>query len=131
MPIHQNATLLKGQHPPSPAEMAEIVNLPCHEDISTPMHMPMGTSPKIPYAITMSIGFHPYTNSNQCAIQRRVHINADGSRKFTIGESAPAYQSLYGENEGRTVTLSREHSPTHTLPEVVRRIFDHNNPRIS
>ena len=64
MPIHQNATLLKGQHPPSPAEMAEIVNLPCHEDISTPMHMPMGTSPKIPipYAITMSIGFHPYTN---------------------------------------------------------------------
>jgi len=62
MPIHQNATLLKGQHPPSPAEMAEIVNLPCHKDISTPMHMPMGTSPKIPYAITMSIGFHPYTN---------------------------------------------------------------------
>ncbi len=53
-------------------------------------------------------------HSNWCAIQCQVHINTDGSWKFSIGESAPAYHSLYGKNKRHT--LSREHSPTHTPP---------------
>jgi hypothetical protein len=61
MSIDQNATLLKGQHSPSLAKMAEMENLPYQEGIGLFMHAPVGTNPNIHYTTTISVGFHPCT----------------------------------------------------------------------
>jgi len=69
--IDQYATLLKGQHSPSLAEMAEMENLPYQEGIGPLMHAPVGTNPNIPYLydhdIRRILSLHL---SSRCTIQR-------------------------------------------------------------
>jgi hypothetical protein len=54
MPKDQNATLLKGQHHPSLAEITKMENLPYQEGIGPLMPAPMGTNLKTPPTTTMT-----------------------------------------------------------------------------
>jgi len=63
MLMDQNATLLKGQHNPSLAEITKMENLPYQEGIGPLMHAPMGTNLKNPPTTAMTAEFLEHSDA--------------------------------------------------------------------